>query len=163
MTNGISAEATNYANFDAVTITRSGSFELDLAPDSVFPLFTAPGEKLWVPGWDPHILHGDGYEAGTVWVTTGDGKTVCWYVAAYDTDVRRAKYVRVTPTEHVGTVEVYVSALENNRSKASVTYQLTGLSETGNAYLTASFSETSYAEMMQEWRDAIAGGEYSVK
>lgn len=41
---------TDFSDFDALTITRTGSFELDMNPDDAFPLFTAPGEELWAPG-----------------------------------------------------------------------------------------------------------------
>ena len=28
---------------------------------------------LWIENWDPEILHGDGFETGTVFVTTNHG------------------------------------------------------------------------------------------
>ena len=65
--------STDFSDFDALTITRTGSFELDMTPDEAQPLFTAPGERLWISIWDPAILHGDGYENGTAFVTNNHG------------------------------------------------------------------------------------------
>ena len=157
MSTGISAcdHDTDFSEFDAVTMSRTGSFELDVAPDDAFPLFTAPGEELWAPGWEPFILNGDGYEEGTVWVTRGHGHTAYWYVANYDTNKRHARYVRVTPGANTGTVEVQVASNGSDGSTVNVTYALTGLSDAGNKNIEEMLGESAYSEMMEHWRGAI--------
>jgi hypothetical protein len=55
----------NFAKKNALTIDRTSSFELDMIPEQALPLFTAPGEMLWAPGWEPNILSGDGFEQGS--------------------------------------------------------------------------------------------------
>ena len=35
---------------NAVRVRRHGSFHVDLPPDQAIKLFTALGERLWVPG-----------------------------------------------------------------------------------------------------------------
>ena len=146
---------TEFSDFDAVTVKRSGSFELDMNPNRAFPLFTAPGERLWAPGWEPFILNGDGYEEGTVWVTKGHEHTGYWYVADYDTASRHARYVRVTPGADAGTVDVSLKPNGTGGSTVHVTYQLTALSEAGNEHLSKSFTEPKYAEMLEHWRTLI--------
>ena len=146
---------TDFSRFDAVTMSRTGSFELDMVPDEAFPLFTAPGEELWAPGWEPFILAGDGYEEGTVWVTLAHGHTGYWYVATYDTADRHAQYVRVTPGADTGTVDVRVESNESGGSTVIVTYRLTGLSDVGNKKVEEMLGESAYAEMMEHWRGAI--------
>lgn len=148
--------STDFSNFDALTVRRSGSFDLDMDPDDAFPLFTAPGEELWVPGWEPFILNGDGYEEGTVWVTSGDGHTAYWYVATYDTHARHARYVRVKPEANAGTVDIRVEPNGRGGSTVHVRYRLTGLCPAGNVDLEESFSESRYSEMMEHWRRAIS-------
>jgi len=145
----------HFSGADALTISRSGSFELDMTPEYAFPLFTAPGEKLWISIWDPIILNGDGYEQGTVWVTVNHGRTTHWYVADYDPDSRHARYVRTTPDADSGSVDVSVTSNDKGGSIVNVTYQLTGLSEAGNNGVQELLDEANYAAMMEEWRSMI--------
>ena len=146
---------TDFSDFEALTIARTGSFELEMTPDEAQPLFTAPGERLWISIWDPAILHGDGYETGTAFVTTNHGHTSYWMVSDYDTEAKHAQYTRVTPGADIGTVDVSIASNANGGSTVNVTYQLTGLSSAGNANLEKSYSESEYAEMMEIWRSMI--------
>ena len=141
---------------DALTVARTGSFELDMTPEEALPLFTAQGEKLWIPMWDPVILHGDGYEKGTVFVTEHHGQTVYWLVMDYDINAKHALYVRVTPGADTGTVDVSLAPNESGGSTVTVSYQLTALSPAGKKRLQESFTEARYAEMMGEWRTMIS-------
>jgi len=147
----------DFSSFDSITIARSGSFELEMTPEDALPLFTAPGEKLWIPIWDPVVLNGDGYEKGTVFVTANHGHTTYWLVADYDTDAKHAQYVRVTPGANTGTVDVSITPNGEAGATVNVSYQLTALSPAGNADLEESYGESHYAEMMEEWRTMIVG------
>ena len=133
----------SFSEFDALTISRSGSFELDMKPENALPLFTAPGEKLWISIWDPVVLNGDGYEKGTVFVTSNHGHTTYWLVTDYDTDAKHAQYVRVTPEADTGTVDVSIASNGKGGSTINVTYQLTALSPAGNDNLQESFGEAN--------------------
>ena len=143
------------SELDALTIARTGSFELDMTPDEALPLFTAPGEKLWISAWDPVVLNGDGYEKGTVFVTDNHGHTTYWLVTDYDTNAKHAQYVRVTPDADTGTVDVSITSNGKGGATVNVVYQLTALSPAGNENLKESFSGPNYAEMMEQWRSMI--------
>lgn len=78
-----------------------------------------------------------------------------WLVTDYDTDAKHAKYVRVTPEANTGTVDVSITSNGNGGATVNVAYQLTRLSPTGNSDLEESFSESNYADMMEEWRNVI--------
>jgi hypothetical protein len=70
--------------------TRSGSFHLDAPRERVFPLFTARGEREWVPGWDPVVLSGAD-ERGSVFQTRShDGRETNWIVVDYRPSEGRA-------------------------------------------------------------------------
>lgn len=126
-----------------------------MTPEYALPLFTAPGETLWISSWNPVILHGDGYEEGTIWVTENHGNTTYWYVAHYDTEAKRARYARVTRDTDIGTVDVSIASNVKGGSVVTVSYQLTGLSETGNKGIRELLDKANYAEMMEEWRSMI--------
>jgi len=137
------------------TIVRNGSFELDLPPREALLLFTAPGERLWISEWDPKILHGDGFEAGTVFITTNHGPSTYWQVCDFDRDAGHARYVRVTPESDTGMVDVRVSSNNTGGSTINVTYQLTGLTPSGNDKLSTAYSAPDYAAMLQNWQRMI--------
>ena len=143
------------ADRDVVSVRRQGTFELDMAPAQALPLFTGPGEELWVPGWQPQVLRGNGFETGTVFVTRHSGHTTYWQVLDYDTRARRARYSRVTPGLDIGTVEVALAANGKGGSVVTVAYQLTSLGQAGKKRLQDNFSEPGYLQMMQEWRKMI--------
>ncbi|MCP4314921.1 MAG: hypothetical protein GY789_02490 [Hyphomicrobiales bacterium] len=152
----------NFTSSEAVSVFRTGSFQLDMTPDKALPLFTAPGEKLWVPGWNPVVLSGDGFERGTVFVTFGHGHKSYWLVADYDTENHRAVYVRTTPDVDTGTVEVSIVPNGEYSSTVNVTYRMTALSTAGNERLQDAFSEASYADMMKDWRRLISDNKDSI-
>ncbi len=148
--------------FEPAYVKQTGGFHLAIPPEKAIELFTAPGERLWAPGWDPTILSGDGTEEGTVFVTNshGHGATI-WVVVDYDTEVFRARYARTTPGIKTGTVEVNLQADGEGGSEVRVTYELTALSEAGNNDL-AHFDESAYAKMMKEWKQHIRHAEAEI-
>ena len=40
------------------TIKHQTSFKIRHSAEDVFPLFSAEGEKLWIPGWDYENIMG---------------------------------------------------------------------------------------------------------
>lgn len=136
--------------FEPVNVVHSGTFDLDAPPEKAFHLFTAPGEMLWAPGWDPVILSGDGTEEGTVFVTSHGHETTIWVVVDFDLNAYRARYARITPASRAGTVGVRLHANDSGGSTVTVKYELTALSESGNQNLTH-FDAGAYAKMLNEW------------
>ena len=141
------------ANADPIHVVRTGSLHIEAPPHLAFELFTAPGEELWVEGWKPTVLSGDGLAAGTVFVTDVHDPTI-WIVVDFDRELRHARYARVSPGSRAGTVDVKVESDGDGGSIARVTYELTGLSEAGNEQL-REFDEQAYAQMMESWEQMI--------
>ena len=75
--------------------TQVRTFHLEAPPGRVFPLFTAEGEKVWAPGWEPRVLSG-AEERGSAFVTKShDGQTVTWIVTDYRPREWRVSYARL--------------------------------------------------------------------
>lgn len=141
--------------FEAARVAHSGTVRVDAAPEQAFQLFTPPGEKLWVEGWDPVVLSGgDGRDKGAVFVTTHHQEQTIWVVIDYQPESLHARYARVAPASRAGTVEVLVRSDGQGGAEVDVTYELTALSETGNRDL-ADFDADSFSNMITEWEQAI--------
>ncbi len=137
-------------------VTRTGSIRIPAARDSVFPFFTAEGERAWVPGWDPQYLH-PGHpsnEVGTVFRTNHGGEETLWLVIRYEPGDGIATYGRFTPGSRLGTVHVECAEESPSETRVTVTYELTALSEAGARVLQAMTAD-AYRAMLDEWRDLI--------
>ena len=134
-------------------VRNSGSFELPLPPDQAFPLFTADGERKWVPGWSPTVLGPEPQHTGLVFLTQSHGLDTIWTVIESDPAKRRHLYSRVTPGASAGTVEVCVRPAPQG-SIVDVAYDLTALSEEGAAGLD-SYEGEQFGAMMDKWRSLI--------
>jgi hypothetical protein len=134
--------------------TRTGRFELALAADEAFKLFTAEGERLWVPGWAPEVLGRLPQATGLVFLTGEGSELTIWTVIESDRSRRHARYSRVTPGSRAGLVEVRVEG-EGQGCSVEVRYDLTALSPEGEIALEA-YSKAGFAEMLQTWQRLIA-------
>ena len=138
----------------APALSRTQSFELPLACAQALPLFTAPGERLWAPGWEPEMLSG-GTGRGSVFRTRSGERETVWIVAEYAPEQGRASYARIAQGSNMGMVDVRCRALEARRSEISVNYTLTGLTPEGRAFVQGFLAPDAYADFIKEWRTAI--------
>ncbi|MEV4003444.1 SRPBCC family protein [Actinomadura sp. NPDC049753] len=134
----------------------AGRLAVALPPDEAFPLFTAQGERRWVPGWAPSFPApvADDAEPGTVFQTPDrdHGQTTTWIVVDA-VPGRRIRYARVTPGVSAGTVSVVLDRA-GDHTDVTVTYELTALSGDGAAHLRR-FAD-GYPAFLAAWQDAIA-------
>jgi hypothetical protein len=143
-------------NDSATHIERTGSFALPLSPAEALPLFTAEGERSWVPGWEPQYIHPPhaSSAAGTVFRTDHGGEETLWIVLRYEPVEGIAEYGRFTPGSRLGTVRVQCTGEGDSQTRVSVTYALTAVSPSGSEALIA-MSIDAFATMLQEWRGLI--------
>jgi hypothetical protein len=113
------------------------------------------GEALWAPGWEPRFPAGeggDGSAVGTVFVTAAGGVETLW--AVVERGPGSVRYARIAPGVSAGLVAVRVRGAGVAASVAEVEYDLTALSDAGDAALAE--LESGYEAFLGEWRDAIA-------
>lgn len=135
-------------------MTGEAGFELALNVAEALPLFTAQGERRWVPGWEPEILSGDG-GAGSVFVTRMNAVETVWVVADYDAERGVARYARQVAGVHAGLVEVRCLPLAADRCAVRVRYRLTPLSESAVAVLVEFFEPQRFADVIADWKRLI--------
>jgi len=143
--------------FVAERATRTHSFVVERPVAAAFALFTPEGERRWAEGWDPVYVHpADGHaEADLVFTTSHGGEDTIWMVTRHDPASGLVEYARVTPGSRTARVLVQCTALSPERTRVTVIYVLTGLTESGNAYVRR-MDEAAYRDYIDSWRDAIS-------
>lgn len=140
----------------APAATQVRSFQLDTPVSRVLPLFTAAGERRWVPGWKPLIVSGT-EERGSVFITrTHEGRQVTWIVVDYRPGEGRVSYARWVEGSNVGLVDVSCQPDPAGGTEVSVRYTLTGLGRDGSALVRDFLADERYAAMIEEWRAATS-------
>jgi hypothetical protein len=138
----------------AVPRTQIGSFHLDAPRARVLPLFTARGEREWVPGWDPLMLSG-AEERGSAFQTRHqDGQVTTWIVIEYRPPEGRVSYARLAQGSNIGLVDVICTEAEDGGSDVSVAYTLTPLDAGAQAFVDQFLDPRHYARMIDGWRAA---------
>jgi hypothetical protein len=138
----------------SIRVRSSGSFDLPLAPDQAFPLFTAEGEGRWVPGWSPEMLGSLPQHRGLVFLTKVDRSQTIWTVLESDPETLSHRYSRVTPGKTAGIVEVKLCPAHNG-CRVSVSYDMTALTEAGQQAL-ATYRGSAFDDMLVQWQELIA-------
>jgi hypothetical protein len=120
-------------------------------------LFTPQGERAWAEGWDPLWLWpADGAtRAGMVFTTDHGGEHTIWTMSRHEPGEGWVQYVRTTPGSRVGVVTVRCSAAGSTSTRVEVTYEITALTQAGNAFLEDLTAE-KFVGFIDTWREAIA-------
>ncbi|MGB2963147.1 MAG: hypothetical protein WBB69_04095 [Anaerolineales bacterium] len=139
------------------SLGHTETFRIDQPAETLFPLFSAEGEKLWVPGWDYENISGsDGMHEDFVFLTKShghastDGDTI-WLVKRYDPESFFVQFYRVEPDQKVGLITVRCDQVDKGMTDVEVTYEYTALSESGRKFL-EHFSEDHYKEFINGWK-----------
>lgn len=142
--------------FTATSMVLSGGFTLPVAPGDAFELFSPLGEKRWVPGWDPELIHPPGvsWERGLVFRTREERGDAIWVVTALDRERHEVEYHRVEAGRYVARVQVGCAAQGAGQTHVHVAYTFVGLSAVGNEDI-AAMSPQAYEDKMRRWQGWI--------
>jgi hypothetical protein len=135
------------------TMRRTAAFTIAIPPEEAITLFTPEGERLWAEGWNPTYRAPERTdEPGAVFVTSHGAHETTWVLV--DRRVASVQYARVTAGFAAGTVAVDLTDGEPGATRASVTYDLTALSDAGGAWLQA--FDARYDHEIAGWGNHIA-------
>jgi hypothetical protein len=142
--------------FAAKSVEQRGGFRLSAPPSAVFDLFSPLGEKLWVPEWDPELIHPPGFawDRGLIFRTREERGEAIWLVTAFDRARHAVEYHRVETGRYVARVSVQCRDHADLQTDVDVAYSFVGLSEAGNREIQA-MSAQSYEEKMVRWQGWI--------
>jgi hypothetical protein len=147
--------------FVAESREYSGSLSIRAAIEPVFELFSPVGERAWVPGWSPELLHPPdvSWAQGQIFRTRDATGEAVWVVSRLDRDAHEVEYHRVEPQRHVARVRVKCAASSGTVTSVVVSYSFVGLSREGNDEILAMTAD-AYAGKLgrwQRWIDAYLG------
>jgi hypothetical protein len=134
--------------------TQIGSFHLGAPRARVLPLFTARGEREWVPGWDPLMLSGAAERGSAFQTRHQDGQVTTWIVIEYRPPEGRVSYARLAQGSNIGLVDVVCTEPEGGGTDVSVAYTLTPLDAGAQVFVDHFLEPQQYARMLEGWRAA---------
>ena len=139
-------------------VKHSADFQLDQPADILFPLFSAEGEKLWVPGWGyENVMGPTDLREDYIFLTKNHdhaASKAIWIVKRYEPSEYLVEFYKVEPEEKVGVITVKCSALSDTRTNVSVAYEYISLTERGNEFIT-SFTSDVYKGFIGEWQQLL--------
>ncbi|HKQ98317.1 MAG TPA: hypothetical protein VJV75_10610 [Candidatus Polarisedimenticolia bacterium] len=143
--------------FTARTVTLSGSLAVAATVEDAFPLFSPHGERRWVPGWDPEVIHPPESEwrQDQVFRTREEKGDAFWVISRLDRARHTVDYHRIEPGRYVAHVSVRCEATSPGTTLVTVAYSFVGLSESGNDEV-AAMTQAEYDKKMGRWSNWIA-------
>jgi hypothetical protein len=140
------------------SIKHTADFTIDQPIDLLFPLFSAEGEKLWVPDWDYENITGSkGLHEDYVFLTKNHDHAstdAIWLVKRYEPENYLVEFYKVEPEDKVGIVNVRCKKIDKCLTRVEVSYQYIGLSQKGNEFIEG-FTSTEYNEFISQWKDLL--------
>jgi len=147
----------------AVYVDRHSTIKVNYPVEKAIRLFSAEGEKYWIPGWKPLILKGDGFNKGDVFVipASTDHKQSTFIVVEFNKEKGVALYSRVVQGLSAGLIEINVTP-SGIGSSVEVTYKITSLSKKGAEELSR-LSNEAFAKEMSHWEKSIESHKHFIE
>jgi hypothetical protein len=142
------------------TIKHTAAFEIDQPIDKLFSLFSAEGEKLWVPGWDyENIMGSTDLCEDYIFLTKNHDHAstkAIWLVKRYEPESYLVQFYKVEPEDKVGIITVQCTKVAKEVTQIQVTYKYIGLSKNSNGFISR-FTFQEYEAFIDEWRNLLVG------
>ncbi len=144
--------------FEAKRVSKTRDIVLNGRIEDVYPLFGAIEEKKWARGWDLELIYSETklIEKNMIFTTKGkdEGENeYLWNVTQYKPEEYIIEYT-VSTGNRVWSILVICSEIDENNTKATISYTYTGLNSKGNE-LNESHIKRMYAEDLKDWERAI--------
>jgi len=135
-------------------IKHTAGFQINQPIDILFPLFSAEGEKLWVPSWDYENIMGysDLHEDYIFLTKNHDHASTdaIWLVKQYKPESNFVQFYKVEPEDKVGIITVQCTKMNESLTQVDVSYEYIGLSKKGDQFI-ENFTSTEYEAFIAEW------------
>jgi hypothetical protein len=122
----------------------------------IMPLYCPVRELDWCENWNPKVVYSNSgvVEKDCIFITP-DGETdIVWIVTDYDIEKGHVEMFYHEPEVLVTKLEIQVTAITENRTKAVLTYSKTSLGDMGDKIL-EELTKEEYDIMMDSWEKAM--------
>jgi len=140
------------------SVKHSKKFNINQPIEILFPLFSAEGEKLWVPGWDyENVMGSNDLHEDYIFLTQNHdhaSSNAIWLVKRYDPNAYFVQFYKVEPDDKVGIISVQCLQIDELKTEVEVTYHYIGISEKGNEFI-KQFTLEEYTEFIDEWEKLL--------
>ena len=140
------------------TVKHTLDFQISQPIDVLFPLFSAEGEKLWVPGWDYENVMGtsDLHEDYFFLTKNHDHASTdaIWLVKRYKPESYFVQFYKVEPEDKVGIITVQCTIVNESLTQVEVSYEYIGLSKKGDGFI-ENFTSAAYKEYIAKWNSLL--------
>jgi hypothetical protein len=136
------------------TVKHVAEFRIGQPIETVFPLFSAEGEKRWVPGWDyENILGSNTLHEDYVFLTRNHDHAstdAIWLVKRYAPETHFVQFYKIEPEDKIGIIAVQCIPITDCQTQVEVSYEYIGLSKKGDKFI-EEFGPTEYKTFIAEW------------
>lgn len=140
------------------TIKHTADFRIDQPIEILFPLFSAEGEKLWVPGWDyENIMGSNELHEDYIFITKNHDHAsthAIWLVKRYEPESYLVQFYKVEPEDKVGIITVQCTKIDKCLTQVEISYEYIGLSKKGNKFIEC-FTSTEYKAFIDDWNSLL--------
>jgi hypothetical protein len=136
--------------FKGARVVKQYSHTVSARPSDVFPLLCPVREYDWIPGWNCRMVYSESGFAENNCIFRTDfprGFEEIFVVSRYE-PTNAIEFVIVSPEAYVMKMDIALRAAENGATELLWTHTLTGLTETGNAFI-ENYNDEAYAKMME--------------
>jgi len=139
-------------------LSQQSSLILNGKIEEVFPLFGFWEEKKWAFGWKPVIVFPDfpDIKEGTVFKTESsfiEEPSYNWIISKYEPENYFIEYI-VSTQNRIWVIKVQCLSLDNQKTKAIISYSYVALNETGKNYNQLALNEI-FKSNLKDWEEAI--------
>ena len=122
----------------------------------IMPLYCPVRELDWCENWNPKAVYSNSglVEKNCIFITSHGEDDVVWIVTEYDIETGHVEMVYHVSGVLVTKLEIQVSPITDEKTKALLRYSKTSLSEMGDKVLEG-FTKEDYDIMMDSWEKAM--------
>lgn len=140
------------------SIKHTVDFQISQPIEVLFPLFSAEGEKLWVPGWDyENVMGSNALHEDYIFLTKNHDHAstdAIWLTKQYRPDSYFVQFYKVEPEDKVGIITVQCRKIADFQTQVEVSYEYIGLSNKGDEFI-EKFTSSEYKKFISEWESLL--------